>query len=67
MIILRAMKIKELKEIIDTYNPELEFNFIVFQQDKGEGGEDIIIKTYAEDWDYFLNQNANQLEIIIDL
>lgn len=61
------MKIKELKEIIDTYNPELEFNFIVFQQDKGEGGEDIITKTYAEDWDYFLNQNANQLEIIIDL
>ena len=61
------MKVKDLKHIVDTYNPELEFNFIVLQQDKGEGGEDIVTKTYAEDWDCFLDQNTNQLQITIDL
>jgi hypothetical protein len=61
------MKVKDLQQIIAIYNPELDFNFIVFQPDKGEGGEDIISKTYAEDWSWKLNKDSNDLEIIIDL
>ena len=62
------MKVKDLKEIIDTYNPELDLTFIVMQQDVGEGGEDIINTLYAEDYfTYKLNNDTKQLEIIIDL
>lgn len=62
------MKVKDLKKIIDTYNPELEISFIVVQMDKGEGGEDIVTYTTAEDYfTYEYNSTTNQLEIKLDL
>jgi len=61
------MKVKDLKPILHLFNSEIEFKFIVCQHDKGEGGEDIISKTYAEDWCFRLNNDTNELEIIIDL
>jgi hypothetical protein len=37
------MKLKELREIMEVYNPEVEFSFVVMQDDLGEGGENITI------------------------
>ena len=62
------MKVKELREIIETYNPEVEFRFIVMQDDIGEGGEHTIITLCAEDYfTYRYNNITEELEIIIDL
>lgn len=61
------MKIKELKEIIDTYNPELEFSFVVMQDEVGEGGEHVISALCADDFSYKFNHETKELEIIIDL
>ena len=44
------MKLKELREIMDIYNPEVEFRFVVMQDDVGEGGEHTIITLCAEDY-----------------
>ena len=44
------MKLKELREIMDIYNPEVEFSFVVMQDDIGEGGENITIALRAEDY-----------------
>jgi hypothetical protein len=60
------MKLKELREIMDIYNPEVEFSFVVMQDDIGEGGENITIlrKDY---FTYRFNKRTKELEIIIDL
>ena len=62
------MKLKELREIMDIYNPEVEFRFIVMQDDIGEGGESKIVTLCAEDYfTYRFNDITKELEIIIDL
>ena len=62
------MKVKDLKQIINTYNPELKFRFIVMQDDIGEGGENIKISLCSEDYfAYRFNKKTKELEIIIDL
>ena len=62
------MKLKELREIMDIYNPEVEFRFVVMQDDVGEGGESKTIALCAEDYfTYRYNNITEELEIIIDL
>jgi hypothetical protein len=62
------MKLKELREIMDIYNPEVEFSFVVMQDDIGEGGENTTIALRAEDYlTYRFNKRTKELEIIIDL
>ena len=62
------MKVKELREIIETYNPEVEFRFIVMQDDIDEFGESKIIALCPEDYfTYRYNNITEELEIIIDL
>lgn len=62
------MKVKDLKQIINTYNSELKFRFIVMQDDIGEGGEHIKISLCSEDYlTYRFNKKTKELEIIIDL
>jgi hypothetical protein len=62
------MKLKELREIMDIYNPEVEFRFVVMQDDVGEGGENTTIALLAEDYfTYRFNKRTKELEIIIDL